>query len=58
MHMLKLQHSYWAPMTALVVLKPSLKEEFHSVLQRCIGTVTGATLVTLAIFFFARVRDG
>jgi len=50
-HMLKLQHSYWAPMTALVVLKPSMKEEFHSVLQRCIGTVTGATLVTLAIFF-------
>ncbi|WP_347558365.1 FUSC family protein [Robbsia sp. KACC 23696] len=49
-HVLKLQHSYWAPMTALVVLKPSLKDEFHSVLQRCIGTIGGATLATLAIY--------
>ena len=51
-HVLKLQHSYWAPMTALVVLKPSLNDELHSVLQRCIGTIGGATLATLAIFVF------
>jgi hypothetical protein len=49
-HVLKLQHSYWAPMTALVVLKPSLYDELHSVLQRCIGTIGGASVATLAIF--------
>ena len=46
-----LNHAYWAPMTALVVLKPSLNDELHSVLQRCIGTMSGAILASVIIYF-------
>jgi len=46
-----LNHAYWAPMTALVVLKPSLNDEFHSVLQRCLGTIGGAVLASVLISF-------
>lgn len=49
-HAIGIPHSYWAPMTALVVLKPSLNDEFHSVLQRCIGTVAGAFIASLAVY--------
>lgn len=43
---LSLRNGYWAPMTALSVLKPSLHDEFHSVLQRCLGTIVGATVAS------------
>nr|WP_284700764.1 FUSC family protein [Robbsia betulipollinis] len=47
---LLLRNGYWAPMTALAVLKPSLHDEFHSVLQRCLGTIVGATIASGCVY--------
>lgn len=42
-----LSNGYWAPMTALVVLKPTMRETSARTLQRLAGTLAGAGLITL-----------
>lgn len=40
-----LSNGYWAPMTALVVLKPTMRETSARTLQRVVGTLAGAGLI-------------
>lgn len=51
---LELANGYWAPMTALIVLKPRLSETRARGLARLGGTLAGAALATL---FAAAVHD-
>ncbi len=44
---LGLSNSYWAPMTALIVLKPRLRETHARGLARLVGTLAGCTVATL-----------
>jgi|SRR5579872_3022321 len=46
-HVLPLQRSYWAPMTAVLVLRPDFATTFVRGISRLIGTVAGAVLATL-----------
>lgn len=41
-----LSNGYWAPMTALLVLKPTMRETFARTCQRLAGTLVGAGLIT------------
>ena len=45
--LLPLEHRYWLPLTALVVLKPDFTSTFSRGLGRIAGTVAGAVLATL-----------
>jgi hypothetical protein len=45
---LSMPNGYWAPMTGLIVMRPDLRQTWSRVLQRVIGTLIGAGLVTLA----------
>jgi len=45
---LQLPNGYWAPMTALLVIRPSFNETLGRGLARFIGTLIGAGLATLA----------
>lgn len=47
---LSLQNGYWAPMTAILVLKPSMHDEFQSIVQRCVGTIVGASTASATVF--------
>ena len=42
-----LSNGYWAPMTALLVLKPTMRETSARTLQRLAGTLAGAGLITI-----------
>jgi hypothetical protein len=44
---LTLPNGYWAPMTALIVMRPDLAETRARVTQRILGTLMGAVLATL-----------
>ncbi len=46
---LELASGYWVPMTALIVLKPGLRETFQRGLERVAGTLLGAALATLLV---------
>jgi hypothetical protein len=46
-HMLGLANSYWAPMTALIVLKPGLHETRARGVSRLAGTLMGGGIATL-----------
>jgi hypothetical protein len=46
-HMLGLANSYWAPMTALIVLKPGLHETRARGISRLAGTLLGGGMATL-----------
>ena len=51
-HALQLEKAYWAPMTALIVLKPKFQLTKQRGLERFLGTVAGcalATAVTLVV---------
>lgn len=45
---LDLGHRYWAPLTALIVIRPDLSETASRALYRGLGTLAGAGLATLA----------
>jgi hypothetical protein len=45
---LTLPNGYWAPMTALIVMRPDLAQTWSRVTQRILGTLIGAGLATLA----------
>jgi hypothetical protein len=47
-HGLGLANGYWAPLTAVVVLKPRWRETWQRGTQRIIGTCVGAVAATLA----------
>ncbi|MES1261572.1 MAG: FUSC family protein, partial [Acidobacteriota bacterium] len=42
-----LDHGYWVPMTALLVLKPDFHQTLARVTMRIAGTLVGAALATL-----------
>jgi len=44
---LKMPNGYWAPMTALLVLRPTLRETLSRGLARGVGTLVGAGVATL-----------
>jgi hypothetical protein len=44
---LQLSNDYWAPITALLVLKPGLHDTRARGLERLLGTLTGSVLATL-----------
>jgi hypothetical protein len=44
-----LSNSYWAPMTALLVVKPGLHDTRSRGISRMIGTIVGAVLATLYV---------
>ncbi|HET7813293.1 MAG TPA: FUSC family protein, partial [Candidatus Baltobacteraceae bacterium] len=46
---LHLERGYWAPMTALLVLRPDFSTTFSRGVQRLSGTLAGAVLATLMI---------
>ena len=46
-HLIGLSNSYWAPMTALIVLKPRLHETRARGLARLTGTLAGCSVATL-----------
>lgn len=46
-HLANLPNGYWAPMTAVMVLKPKLDETYSRGLQRVAGTLLGAGGATL-----------
>lgn len=46
--MIHMPNRYWAPMTALLVLRPTLEETFSRGVSRGAGTVIGAGLASLA----------
>lgn len=46
---LHLERGYWAPMTALLVLRPDFTTTFSRGVQRLSGTLAGAVLATLMI---------
>ena len=50
-HILKLQRSYWLPMTVGLVLKPEFAATFSRGLLRIVGTIAGLLLAT-ALFHF------
>jgi hypothetical protein len=43
----EISNGYWAPMTAMLVLKPTMGETYARTLQRVAGTWAGASLITL-----------
>lgn len=45
---LTLPNGYWAPMTALIVMRPDLAQTWSRVTQRILGTLIGAGFATLA----------
>lgn len=45
---LTLPNGYWAPMTALIVMRPDLSQTWSRVTQRILGTLAGACLATMA----------
>lgn len=45
-------NGYWAPMTALIILRPSFGETGMRIAQRIAGTLAGAGLATLAAAVF------
>jgi hypothetical protein len=49
-HVLHFSHSYWAPMTVLLVIKSNVRETLGRGLQRALGTFIGAAIATLAEF--------
>jgi hypothetical protein len=44
----RLPNGYWAPMTALIVIKPGFRDTWVRVLDRTLGTMAGAGVATLA----------
>jgi hypothetical protein len=53
---LGLANSYWAPMTAMLILKPGLSDTHTRGLARFAGTIVGcvaASLYALAVFYYA-----
>lgn len=50
-HWLQMPHGYWAPMTALIVLKPKLQDTRNRGVMRLSGTVIGGAVAGLAGFF-------
>jgi len=48
-HAFGLANSYWAPMTALLVVKPGLHHTRSRGISRMIGTIVGAILATLYV---------
>jgi uncharacterized membrane protein YccC len=51
----QLPNGYWAPMTALLVIKPDLRQTLSRGLERALGTLAGAGVATLAA---ATLRPG
>jgi uncharacterized membrane protein YccC len=47
---------YWIPMTVVVVLKPNFGGTFHRAIQRITGTVAGALLAGLLLWFIYDFR--
>ena len=54
-HAFDLGHSYWLPMTAMLVLRPDFSSTVTRGMSRVAGTLVGAGLVTLAL---AAARPG
>lgn len=50
-HELKLEHGYWIPMTAAIVLRPDFAATFNFGLLRVVGTVLGLILTTALLHF-------
>ncbi|WP_266156855.1 FUSC family protein [Dyella silvatica] len=50
-HQLKLEHGYWIPMTAAIVLRPDFAATFNFGLLRVVGTVLGLILTTALLHF-------
>jgi hypothetical protein len=48
-----LDRGYWLPMTALIVLRPEFQETFSRALARVAGTIGGAFLATLLVYFYS-----
>jgi hypothetical protein len=46
-HWLRMPNAYWAPMTALLVMRPKLQETFSRGIARGTGTLLGAGLASL-----------
>ncbi len=46
-----LEHGYWIPMTAVIVLKPDYASTVSFSLWRMAGTLTGLVLITLLVHF-------
>jgi len=46
-HLLGLRYGYWAPMTALIVLKVHTRDTFTKGLQRVLGTLAGCAVASL-----------
>jgi Fusaric acid resistance protein-like len=44
---LSMPNGYWVPMTSLIVMRPDLRQTWSRVLQRVIGTLFGAGLISL-----------
>jgi hypothetical protein len=51
-----LTRGYWIPMTVVVVLKPNFGGTFHRAIQRITGTVAGALLAALLLWFIQDFR--
>ncbi|MFC5740716.1 FUSC family protein [Dyella tabacisoli] len=49
--LLKLEHGYWLPMTAAIVLRPDFAATFNFGLLRVVGTVLGLILTTALLHF-------
>lgn len=56
-HRTGLPNGYWVPMTALLVLRPSLQPTFQRGVLRVGGTIVGAALATLLVRTF-RLDEG
>lgn len=54
-HAFRLDHAYWLPMTAMLVLRPDFSSTVTRGLSRVAGTLVGAGLVTLVL---AETRPG
>ena len=54
-HAFHLDHAYWLPMTAMLVLRPDFSSTVTRGMSRVVGTLVGAGLVTLVL---AEARPG
>lgn len=50
---LSAQNAYWIPMTALIVMRPTLQETVQRGIARTTGTIIGAALATLIVTEFS-----
>jgi uncharacterized membrane protein YccC len=48
-HFWRLPNGYWTPLTAAILLKPDVREVFVRGINRLVGTLAGATLVTIIV---------